>query len=240
MLNLAAEGEKGPGVVQEFTVNGRFAYRLNVPGRHNVLNALAAIGVARRFGMNDSEIADRLATFELPPMRLDSRRVGSLTLINDAYNANPASMAAGVDVLTSTPAEGRRVLIMGDMRELGAAAVDLHRETGERVGRSPLDVVISVGEHAKVVRDAVQAAGGGRIETHAYATTDLARRRLASLLRAGDTVLVKGSRAMALEKLIAAAEEWATKKPKVNPATGSTGKAGAGRPASHSVRSNVE
>ncbi len=219
-LDLPADGRKGPRIAQEFTVNGRFVYRLNVPGRHNVLNALAAIGVARRFGMNDEEIAARLATFELPPMRLDSRRVGSLTLINDAYNANPASMAAGVDVLTSTPTEGRRVLVMGDMRELGPAATDLHRETADRIGRSCLDVVIAVGEHAKLVRDAVREASGGRIETHAYATTGLARRRLASLLRAGDTVLVKGSRAMALEKLVAAAEEWAKAK---TPAT-------AGRP----------
>lgn len=239
-LDLSADGPTGSRVAQEFTVNGRFVYRLNVPGRHNVLNALAAIGVARRFGMEDAEIAARLATFELPPMRLDSRRVGSLTLINDAYNANPASMAAGVEVLTSTPADGRRVLVMGDMRELGPAAADLHRETAERVGRSSLDVVISVGEHAKAVRDAVQAASGGRIETHAYATTDLARRRLGSLLRAGDTVLVKGSRAMALERLIAAAEEWATKKPKAGSIKGSTGKTKTGRSVPRSVRSNVE
>jgi len=213
VLNLPADGQKGPRVAQEFTVNGRFVYRLNVPGRHNVLNALAAIGVARRFGMADAEIAERLATFELPPMRLDSRQAGSLTLINDAYNANPASMAAAVDVLVSTPAQGRRALIVRDMRELGHASVDLHRETAERIGKSPLDVVIAVGENAKLVRDTAHEASGGRIETHAYATTDLARRRLASLLRAGDTVLVKGSRAMALEKLVAAAEEWAAKLP---------------------------
>ncbi len=217
-VGLPANGAKGPGAGQEFVVNGRFTYRLNVPGRHNVANALAAIAVARWFGMADDAIAARLATFELPPMRLDSRRAGSLTLINDAYNANPASMAAAVDVLASTPAKGRRMLVMGDMRELGKDSQKLHLETAELVGRSTLDVVVAVGEHAGTVRDAVRRASGGRIEVHAYATTDLARRRLGSLLRAGDVVLVKGSRAMAMEKLVAAAEEWAARKPAKAPA----------------------
>jgi len=201
--------DRDPGVVQEFTVNGRFVYRLNVPGRHNVFNALAAIGVARRFGMTDAEIAARLASFELPPMRLDCQRVGSLTLINDAYNANPASMAAAVEVLMSMPAAGRRVLVVGDMRELGAAAADLHRELGDRIGRSGVDVVIAVGEYAKMIRDMVKETSQDRIKTHAYATTELVRRRLASILRPGDTVLVKGSRAMALERLVEAIRQWA-------------------------------
>ena len=208
-VSAPAGANDGPAVVQEFTVNGRFVYRLNVPGRHNVLNAMAAIGVARWFGMTDAQIADRLASFELPPMRLDCRRIGSLTLIDDAYNANPASMAAAVDVLVSMPAGGRRVLVVGDMRELGAAAADLHRELAERIGRSGVDVVIAVGEHARMIRQTVKETSRDRIETHAYATTDLVRRRLVSLLRPGDTVLVKGSRAMALERLVEMIRQWA-------------------------------
>jgi UDP-N-acetylmuramoyl-tripeptide--D-alanyl-D-alanine ligase len=82
-----------------FTINDRFEYRLNVPGRHNVFNALAAIGVARWFGMDHEDIARQLATFELPAMRLQVERVGRWTIINDAYNCNPASLAAAVDAL---------------------------------------------------------------------------------------------------------------------------------------------
>jgi UDP-N-acetylmuramoyl-tripeptide--D-alanyl-D-alanine ligase len=99
------------------------------------------------------------------------------------------------------------------MRELGAASAGLHRELGERIGRSGVDVVIAVGENGRLIRQAAQAASGNRIEAHAYVTTELARRRLASLLRAGDTLLVKGSRAMAMEKLVEAARAWAVKTP---------------------------
>ncbi|HSW45026.1 MAG TPA: UDP-N-acetylmuramoyl-tripeptide--D-alanyl-D-alanine ligase [Phycisphaerae bacterium] len=211
---LPSDETHGLRVTQEFKVNDRFVYRLNVPGRHNVFNALAAIGVARRFGMTDDQIARRLATFELPPMRLDSQRVGSLTLINDAYNANPASMAAAVDVLVSMPASGRRVLVVGDMHELGPAAADLHREVASRIGQSAVDVVIAVGEYSRLVRQAIKESSRDRVEVHAYATTDLARRRLGSLLRPGDTMLVKGSRAMALEKLVEAARKWAKASPR--------------------------
>ncbi len=186
----------------EFTVNGRFRYSLRVPGRHNVFNALAAIGVARRFSMDHEEIAGRLATFTLPPMRLGFERVGPLVLINDAYNANPASLTAAVEVLLETPANGRRVLILGDMRELGPASERLHREAAERIGSSGVDLVIAIGENAKLVSKTIETVSEGSIETHAYASVALARRRLVSYLRDGDTILIKGSRVLALEKLV--------------------------------------
>jgi UDP-N-acetylmuramoyl-tripeptide--D-alanyl-D-alanine ligase len=187
---------------QEFTVNDRFLYRLNVPGRHNVFNAMAAIGVARRFGMRDEQIADRLAGFRLPPMRLGYERAGPVTLINDSYNANPASVTAAVEVLEQTPSAGRRIVVLGDMRELGESAGRLHEEVAERLGHGELDMVIAVGEHARLVRDVVRRTSGRRIEVHAYASTDLARRRVAGLLAPGDTILVKGSRLLALERVV--------------------------------------
>lgn len=211
-LHSVAEGGNGSGRGAsgiEFTVNDRFKYRLNLPGRHNAFNALAVIGVARRFGMEDEEIATALATFALPPMRLQYEQVGRLTLINDGYNANPASMVAALDVLVETKASGRRVFVVGDMRELGAVSEQRHRDLAERIGCSPVDVCIAVGENAKLMVKGVKQASGGRIETHAYATTETARRRLLSYLRRDDTVLVKGSRALTLERLVEAMEKWA-------------------------------
>jgi UDP-N-acetylmuramoyl-tripeptide--D-alanyl-D-alanine ligase len=196
--------------VQEFTVNDRFVYRLHVPGRHNVSNAMAAIGVARRFGMTDEQIAERLASFRLPPMRLGYERAGSITLINDAYNANPASVEAAVDVLEQAPAIGRRVFILGDMRELGESSRSLHEQVAQRIGAGPVDMVIAVGEHARLIRDVVRSVSGQRIETHAYGTTELARRRVASLIAPCDTILVKGSRLLALERLVEAIRKRAT------------------------------
>ena len=193
----------------EFTVNDRFGYRLAVPGRHNVFNALAAIAVARRFSLDHEEIAGRLASFALPPMRLGFERVGGLTLINDAYNANPASLAAAVEVLIDAPAQGRRVLIVGDMRELGPASDRLHREAAERIGRSGIGVVIAIGDNAKLIAETIGAVSAGSIETHAYGSAALARRHLPAYLRASDTILIKGSRALALEKLVTLVRDWA-------------------------------
>lgn len=199
------------GARVEFTVNDRFVYRLHVPGRHNVLNALAAIAVARRFGMDHDQIAARLATFVLPPMRLECVRAGRLTMINDAYNANPASMTAALDVLAETPTRGRRVMIVGDMRELGEASERLHRELAENIGRSPVQVLIAVGENARLVTETAKKLSGGRIEAYASASTDLACKRVTSILRPDDTVLIKGSRAMGLEKVVETLRKWAEK-----------------------------
>ncbi len=196
----------------EMSVNERFRYRLNVCGRHNAWNALAAIGVARRLGLEHEEIAARLDTFRLPDMRLQCERIGRLTLINDAYNANPASLAAALEVLSEVPAPGRRVLIVGEMRELGPASAALLREAAECIAAGGVDVVVAVGEHAKTTGRIVQERSGGAIETHVYATTPLAKRRLTMHLRADDTILVKGSRALKLEALAEAIRGWAEKR----------------------------
>jgi UDP-N-acetylmuramoyl-tripeptide--D-alanyl-D-alanine ligase len=218
-------GEPGPlsGSV-EFTVNDRFTYRLNVPGRHNVSNAMAAIAVARRFGMDHDEIAARLATFTLPPMRLECSRVRRLTLVNDAYNANPASLAAAVDVLSGMPAPRRRVLIVGDMRELGPESERLHREAAEGIARANVQVVVAVGERSKLVTRTIRQASGAAIETHAFAGTELARRRITSFLRPDDTILIKGSRAMGLERLAEAIRGWAESSPGAKPGRAAPGK----------------
>ena len=206
ITDLHTEGTTG----LSFVVNERFDYRLNLIGRHNALNALGAIGVGRRLGMQDEEIAVRLTSFTLPPMRLQIDQIGQLTVVNDAYNANPASLIAALDVLNDIPAPGRRVLIVGDMRELGAATEELHRQAAQQMAERRIDVVIAVGEHAKLIASTIRNVGDSGIETHSYASTALAKRRLTSHLRPDDTVLVKGSRALALEQLIEIMRRWAT------------------------------
>jgi UDP-N-acetylmuramoyl-tripeptide--D-alanyl-D-alanine ligase len=212
-VDSSASEPNAPAAVVEFTVNDRFVYRLSVPGRHNVINALAAIAVARRFGMDHDQIAERLASFTLPPMRLERAQVGRLTLINDAYNANPASMVAAIGVLSETPAAKRRVLIVGDMRELGESSERLHRELAEKIGRADVQVAIAVGERSRLVAQTIKHASGGAIETHAFGTTDLARKRIVSYLRPDDTVLIKGSRALGLERLAESIRQWAQSAP---------------------------
>jgi UDP-N-acetylmuramoyl-tripeptide--D-alanyl-D-alanine ligase len=129
--DLRASGvELGPAA-SRFRVNDRFEFELPVPGRHNVVNALAAISAARGVGLSHDEIADRLRSFRLPEMRLEVETVGHIELIFDAYNANPQSMAAALDVFARHQHTGRRVLVLGDMNELGGDSERLHRRLGE-------------------------------------------------------------------------------------------------------------
>jgi UDP-N-acetylmuramoyl-tripeptide--D-alanyl-D-alanine ligase len=154
-------------------------------------------------------------------MRLEYQRVGDLTLVNDAYNANPASLAAAVDVLVSLPTDGRKVLIVGDMRELGEASEELHRQAAEKIARSGVNMVIAIGQQARLVSRTVETVSSGAVETHAYASVDSARRRLVSYLDRHDTILMKGSRLLALEKLVPAIRDWAAPTAKRAPARAS-------------------
>lgn len=182
-----------------FTINGRFAVTLAMPGGHNALNAAAAFAVCRRLALEPEEIIEALATFKLPPMRLNVVRLGRMTVIDDSYNANPESTAAAVEVL-SRVSNGRRVFVAGDMLELGLAASALHEETGRRIGKANIDLLVAVGEYGDAVIDGARAVNA-EVETIRYANTAAACRDLPKRLTEFDTVLFKGSRGMGLDRL---------------------------------------
>jgi UDP-N-acetylmuramoyl-tripeptide--D-alanyl-D-alanine ligase len=121
---------------------------------------------------------------------------GGVTVVNDCYNANPMSMRAALDHLASTPAE-RRLAILGTMAELGPESRRYHREIGEHAGELGIDVLVTVGE------DALAFGEGFGGETHAVATPEEAGALLEELAQPGDRVLVKGSRAVGLERVLA-------------------------------------
>jgi UDP-N-acetylmuramoyl-tripeptide--D-alanyl-D-alanine ligase len=200
------------GIVQEprrfrFLLNGVQEVVLPVAGIHNLSNALAAAAVARRAGLNQADIAGRFADFRLPSMRLEEVVLGEVTFINDAYNANPVSMSAALSEFARREAAGRKLFVAGDMKELGPESARYHRELGLRVAAHHLDRLFAVGEFAgEVVAGAV--AGGFPVEAaQAFATVDELVSALLMEVRAGDAVLVKGSRAMQLERVIEAARE---------------------------------
>ncbi len=189
----------GQGV--SFRVNDGERVDLPIPGEHNVLNALAAVGVARELGVHVSEAAARLAAFQPPSMRLEVHRWGAVTLINDAYNANPASMASALEVLSGWDGAARRVFVSGEMRELGDVARLKHQELGRRIAEAGVDVLVAVGGHAETVARATLRVAPTVAVTTA-ADTDAASRSLDELIRPGDVVLLKGSRAVGLEALV--------------------------------------
>ncbi|MBI5863796.1 MAG: UDP-N-acetylmuramoyl-tripeptide--D-alanyl-D-alanine ligase [Planctomycetes bacterium] len=185
-----------------FRINDRFDYVLPMPGAHNAQNAAGAIAVALRLGFDHRAIADRLRSFQPPPMRMETRSLGGITIINDAYNANPASMRAAIEMLEEYPCAGRRIVAVGEMRELGARSAAEHEALGRRLARGRLDCVLLVGPTVEWLA----AQFSGRTTAEPVESVDECGRRLAALARPGDVVLLKASRAVGLERAAAVFE----------------------------------
>jgi UDP-N-acetylmuramoyl-tripeptide--D-alanyl-D-alanine ligase len=202
---VAHEAESTAAGVR-FLLNGRTAVHLPVPGRHNVYNALACAAVCRQFGIADEDVAAALADFRPASHRLVRHELaGGTVVIDDAYNANPTSVRAALDVLQYQPVLGRRVLALGDMRELGAESKALHRQIGQAIAESNIDVLVTVG--SEMQHAALAAADRERLERHHFDTAAEAAPAVAALIQPGDTLLVKGSRSMAMEQVVAAVLE---------------------------------
>jgi UDP-N-acetylmuramoyl-tripeptide--D-alanyl-D-alanine ligase len=182
---------------------------LKAPGTFMIVNALAAAAVGHLTGIPATEIGRGLENFEPAEGRMTfvPTRMG-LTLVDDTYNANPGSMAAALETVRVMRGANRSLFVMGDMKELGRHAEDLHRQVGALAVRSGVTAVFVTGEFAGAV--AAGAAGEGlpaeRIVTGSK--TELVR-RLTAVLEPGDWVLIKGSRSMAMEEVFQALKQWA-------------------------------
>jgi UDP-N-acetylmuramoyl-tripeptide--D-alanyl-D-alanine ligase len=184
-----------------FKLNGRTDVAIPLLGKHTAVNSLAAIAVARHLGLSDEEIVQGLATAHGPDMRLQLQNLRGITFLNDAYNANPASMKAAIETLLALQTGGRRIAVLADMREMGDASDELHREMGRYVGPLPLDLLICVGPQANLIAESAKEAGFPADQVSCYANTIAAATDVPHLLRLGDFVLLKGSRAMMLEQI---------------------------------------
>ncbi len=195
-----------------FRVNDGARVTIPTAGEHNVLNALAAMGAAAELGIGPGEAGERLASFRPPPMRLEVHRWGEVTLINDAYNANPASMDAAAGVLADWPDARRRVFVAGDMRELGEASLAKHQQLGRRIASAGVDVLVAVGEYAEAVAQTVRRENAQMHVDVAVGVEDAAD-RLGGIVRAGDVIMIKASRALGLEALVGTIEGLAERLP---------------------------
>ena len=225
-----------------FSCSDRLNLHMALPGRHNACNALAAVAVGRRLGLDDATIAGALATARGPEMRWQAERIvlhghkaagGTVLLINDAYNANPDSLAASLATFAelfgpamATAGVGgaaagvnraaairRRVLVLGDMLELGATSDAAHDDAGRLVAKCGcIDVLVAVGPAAQRAAASAMAVWGSQ---HAakivriIEPTDAAVAGIAGLMNPGDVVLLKGSRGMRLERVTKALKSGA-------------------------------
>jgi UDP-N-acetylmuramoyl-tripeptide--D-alanyl-D-alanine ligase len=190
-----------------FAVNGRDVFRTGLPGRHNALNALAAVAVARHFGISDARISNALASVRAEAMRMTIHPIGGIDVFNDAYNANPESVAAALETFIELTAHAtRRIVILGDMLELGRSAPELHAEIGRRLltlaDRARIDFAVLVGELSQSIAYALGEEWPESRITALPALDDGALASIAEMFEPGDAVLIKGSRAMAMERIV--------------------------------------
>ena len=194
-----------------FTANCRgtkIPVRLSVMGRHNVLNAMAALAVADQYEVPLEEAARTLQEFDGFKNRQQVYRRHGITVIDDTYNASPVSMKAAIEVLSSLTAEGRKIAVLADMKELGAQASEFHREVGRYLADYPVDVLLTLGSLAGAIGDGWREHGrGGLIRSFGEDERDRLTAELKDMLQEGDCVLLKGSNSMRLAEVAAALTE---------------------------------
>lgn len=176
---------------------------LRLVGEHNIYNALAAAAAAMQRGISPGEAARALGTIEPAEKRGQMVELAGATIINDCYNSNPRALNAMVDTLASMKA-GRRIVVAGEMLELGPTAEYLHRESGRHAAERKIDVVIGVRGMAKAL---AEAACGSGVQSFFVETPEEAGEWLARELRPGDAVLLKASRGVKLERALEIAQQ---------------------------------
>jgi UDP-N-acetylmuramoyl-tripeptide--D-alanyl-D-alanine ligase len=167
-------------------------------GRHNVMNALAGIAVGLEAGITPSEAAASLKSLQAPDKRGQIIEIGGATLINDCYNSNPKALDAMVDVVAGSPGK-RRIVVAGEMLELGPMAPDLHRSCGNHIAQRKIDILLGVRGAASFI---VEGAAAGGVFAKFVHEPEEAGDWLAQNLRPGDVVLLKASRGVRLEKAL--------------------------------------
>lgn len=183
-------------------------------GEHNLRNTMLALAVAVEVGVPLEAAARGIESMPQPRMRLAWESIGSATLINDAYNANPGSTRAAVELLAATGGERQRVAVLGTMRELGAHADRLHEEIARQALASGIEVIAGLGDMAA----ALERAGAGDARVVTAADVDALWARLEARLAPDAVILLKASRGVALERIVPHLQRWAGLEPRTTEA----------------------
>jgi UDP-N-acetylmuramoyl-tripeptide--D-alanyl-D-alanine ligase len=181
-------------------------FRLPLFGAHQIYNLLAAFAVARTLGYRFDKIDTAKISFDTAPMRGQTILSRGVTFIADCYNANPESVRLGLQSFGGVEAEGRKVIILGDMLELGVKSADLHREIGALFAKQQFDLALLVGQMARQIGIGAVSAGVERAKLFEFDTAKRCAEAATELLHEGDLVYVKGSRGIGLEVILQAWE----------------------------------
>lgn len=198
---LSLDGE-GRASFMLRTPEGSERVELSIPGEHMAWNALAACGGGVALGLSPGECAAALKEARISPWRMEVfETAGGVRVINDAYNANPASMAAALKAARWMAGEGRCIAVLGEMAELGSMAGEEHERVGELIARLGIEQLITVGTSARRISVGAIREGVEPERVKACETVEEASDTARSMVRAGDVVLVKASRRAGLERL---------------------------------------
>ena len=186
----------------ETLINRRYHLTLPLLGSWNIHNALAALAVTQAVGISLKQGIRALKNFSPPPMRMEKHLWRGITFINDAYNANPQSVSLLLDDLKRLrPRQGRLILVLGDMRELGKYSGRYHKELADKISALKPDALFGVGEEIQVTIERLQYRDFSFPLFYFYSAVE-AGNLLGSYLQRGDLVVIKGSRAVGLEETI--------------------------------------
>ncbi|MBI2469864.1 MAG: UDP-N-acetylmuramoyl-tripeptide--D-alanyl-D-alanine ligase [Planctomycetes bacterium] len=206
--------KKDKGYVLE--LNEHLKIPLPIPGYHNITNCLASFAICKALGQDISRVKDAFSSFKLPSMRIEQQRIGNITVINDAYNANPESVRAALQYLSEINASGRKIFVCGDMLELGNESALLHREIGETVSRLNIDLLWTVGKCASEIAKAAKSSGTPHGKIISFQDVSDITATEINELRDNDIVLIKGSRGMHMENIIEKFKEFFSKREPVH------------------------
>jgi len=200
--NITNKNELGT----EFRLCGKYHVTLNIPGVYNIYNALAAITIARVLDFDFKDIINSLETFRLTTMRMEQLNINGIDIINDAYNANPQSMMASLVTFSGFTCKGRKIAILGDMLELGKKSPELHKNIGRKIPDG-INILITVGEQATFIAEEAKKINKLDLILQ-YPNPQEAANKLIDIIKIGDKILIKGSRAVKMEEIINKFKEY--------------------------------
>lgn len=183
------------------TIDGH-QFRLPLLGRHQVANLLAAYAIVRTLGFSFENVDTASIQLSTAPMRGQIVKRRGVTFVSDCYNSNPASLRAGLETFFAMPASSRRIVVLGDMLELGRDAQKLHQEVGEFLAQSEFELVALVGPLSKVIVDVLHSFGIDPSRYRHYSDAASCAADLRTYFKANDLVYVKASRGIGLEAVI--------------------------------------
>lgn len=190
------------GLGTSFLLQGEHPVTIPLLGSHNVTNALFTIAAATAVGADLEAVLRALAEMPVTQRRLECRQAGAVQVFDDTYNMNPMSARAALQAMSGLPCQGRRVVVFGEMRELGPRSPELHAELGTEVAQRQIDLLLTVGDRAAAIADGAEAAGIPAERVIRVRDQGEAVERLLGILRPNDRLLCKASHSVGFDRLV--------------------------------------